>query len=75
MTPWFSGISGRQRREYESDLRGNEHYLSRSENKAGKKTFIFFILYLQFKYMTFIYSQSFINHITGLFRTNMITNF
>ena len=29
-----TGISGRQRREYESDLRGNEHYLSSSENKA-----------------------------------------
>ena len=42
MTPWFSGISGRQRREYESDLRGNEHYLSRSENKAGKKHLFFY---------------------------------
>ena len=26
-----------QRREYESDLRSNEHYLSSSENKAWKK--------------------------------------
>ena len=45
VTPWFSGISGRQRHEYESNLRGNEHYLSRSENKAWKKHlfFLFFI--------------------------------
>ena len=27
------------RREYQSDLRSNEHYLSSSENKAWKKKF------------------------------------
>ena len=31
-------------------------------------------LYLQFKYMTFIYSQSFIHHFTGLFGTNIVTS-
>ena len=28
----------------------------------------------QFKYMTFMYSQSFIHHFTGLFGTNIVTS-
>ena len=31
-------------------------------------------LYPQFKYMTFIYSQPFIHHFTGLFGTNIMTS-
>ena len=30
--------------------------------------------YLQFKFMTFIYSQSFIHHFTGLFGTNIMSS-
>ena len=31
-------------------------------------------LYLQFTHMIFIYSQSFIHHLTGLFGTNIMTS-
>ena len=31
-------------------------------------------LYPKFKYMTFIYSQPFIHHFTGLFGTNTVTD-
>ena len=31
-------LNGGQRREYESDLRSNEHYLNSSENKAWKNS-------------------------------------
>ena len=45
----------------ESDLRSDVHYLGSSENP-------------QFKYMTFIYSELYIHHLTGLFRTTIMTS-
>ena len=38
------------------------------------KIAIIFTSYLQFKYMTFIYSQPFIHHFMGLFGTNTVTS-
>ena len=45
--------------EYESDLRSNEHHCSSSEKKA---------------WIFSIYSQPFIQHLTGLFGTNTVTS-
>ena len=46
------------------------HYCSSSFLTAGR-SLSYSRLYPQFKYMTFIYPQSFIHHFTGLFGTNI----